>query len=143
MFNIAKMTASAIEAINRFSVDHKDETFYAFAIDADMLCLNSEEKFSTTLLKYQASSPEHYASEMAITELKNNTGDWEYQGFHQLDQLNGFEYSLYQNHYDEPSAESDYALAMTALIAAITASGVISTLKTTDGFYATWVDHNY
>jgi hypothetical protein len=35
--------------VREFAREHADETFYAFAIDAGMLCLNSEERFQETL----------------------------------------------------------------------------------------------
>jgi hypothetical protein len=39
--------------IEAFAKNHPDETFYRFAIDADLLCLNTEESFAATLKKYQ------------------------------------------------------------------------------------------
>lgn len=143
MFDIPRMTKFAIESIVKFSMDHRDEKFYAFAIDADMLCLNSEEKFAETLLGYQKNWPGKYFSADAVADLKQNTGDWIYQGFCQIKESNGFDFSLYQKHYEEPSPGSEYGKAMSELLNAISADGVLSNLNRTDDFYITWVDHNY
>ena len=52
-FDIDKLTGYSVERIKVFAQHHPDETFYAFAIDAKMLCLNSVEKADETLREYQ------------------------------------------------------------------------------------------
>lgn len=43
-FDVEKMFLPAKKAIETFAKDNQEETFYAFSIDASMLCLNSLEK---------------------------------------------------------------------------------------------------
>jgi hypothetical protein len=45
-------------AVERFATAHRDETFYAFAIDAGMQCLSSEEGFRRIIAKYRAHEAE-------------------------------------------------------------------------------------
>ena len=52
-FDIDKLAAYSVERVRAFAENHPDETFYAFAIDAKMLCLNSVEKADETLREYQ------------------------------------------------------------------------------------------
>jgi hypothetical protein len=52
-FEIPRMLRFSAAAIAEFARRHEAETFYAFAIDASMLCLNSEECAAATLKKYQ------------------------------------------------------------------------------------------
>src|SRR5260370_19379084 len=42
-----------IAEIRRFAAEHQDEVFYAFAVDASLLCLNSEEEFTKMLRRSQ------------------------------------------------------------------------------------------
>lgn len=42
-FDIKKLFINSKNAIKDFARDHQDETFYAFCVKANMLCLNSEE----------------------------------------------------------------------------------------------------
>lgn len=53
-FNIDKLFDFCVSQINTFYQSHKDEVFYGFSIDANMLCMNSEEQALKTLLEYQA-----------------------------------------------------------------------------------------
>jgi len=52
-FDVEKLYEFCSKEIKTFIDEHKNETFYAFAIDANLLCLNSEEKFKETLKYYQ------------------------------------------------------------------------------------------
>ena len=52
-FNIEKLFNFCVEEINNFAKNHQNELFYAFAIDASLLCLNSEEEFSVSLKRYR------------------------------------------------------------------------------------------
>lgn len=205
-FDIEKMTSFSIAAIKAFAKEHPEETFYAFAVDASILCLNSEECAAATLKRYQddwdrttrelrstdeMTEEDHqiekfsvdlaekyngldrnnamaclavinknralrrdkgcdYRTLDGIRRLRENTGDWEYQGFADLEEEHGFDHDLYSQHYDA-AAESDdghapeteYAKAMTALIEALTAANAFTCLRTTPDFKATWVDHDY
>ena len=57
MFDVPKMTQVAAAAIADFAKAHPDEHFYGFAVDANLLCLNSEEAFAQRLAEYQQRSP--------------------------------------------------------------------------------------
>jgi hypothetical protein len=147
-FNINKLYAFSVNAIKKFSKEHPDETFYGFAIDADLLCLNSEEAFSNTLKSYVAdwddeSGPNPYLNPVEISDLRDNTGDWAYQGFAELLKENGFDYDDYQDHYDEPDENSPYALAMLSLIKELEETNVFKSLKTTPDFSIKLMGHNY
>ncbi|MDP1588516.1 MAG: hypothetical protein Q8M07_12275 [Prosthecobacter sp.] len=52
-FNIPKLLDHSISAIREFASQHPGEHFYAFAIDASLLCLNSEEEFAKKLKSYR------------------------------------------------------------------------------------------
>ena len=146
MFDIDKLIDFAQTEIEKFAEEHKDETFYAFSIDADMLCLNSEEKFQKTLVYYQEKYPEFYNSAEEIEELKYNTGDWDYQGFANLTNEYGFDRKAYDEHYylgDEEQKTSEYGLAMDKLINALIEHNAFGKLKKTDDFIANRVEHDY
>ncbi len=51
-YNIKKVFENAVKQINEFAKHHKEEHFYAFAIDSGMLCLSSEEGFHKIVEKY-------------------------------------------------------------------------------------------
>ena len=52
-FDLKKLAEHCAKSVKDFAKDHDDETFYAFAIDASMFCLNSVDQFEKTLKKYQ------------------------------------------------------------------------------------------
>jgi hypothetical protein len=150
MFNLSEMTKIAAAAISEFATAHLDETFYSFAIDANMLCMNSLEQFQKTLAYYQKKYPDDYSSDEDVRDLRENTGDWEYQGFFHLEEMHGFDDTLYDEHYElagssEEGRDMDtaYAKAMTELVAALIAQNAFKDLKLASDFTATWVDHNY
>lgn len=150
MFNVPELTKAAVAAIEAFAGEHSGETFYAFAVDADMLCFNSIEQFEKTLALYQQDYPDFYASARDIRGLRENTGDWAYQGFFQMDESHGFDGVLYDEHYDEASAANDgraantpYASAMDELVASLKQSHAFKSLNLTSDFTVAWVDHNY
>jgi len=51
--DLKKIFLGAVLQISEFAKAHRKETFYAFALDDGLLCLNSEEKFNATLKKKQ------------------------------------------------------------------------------------------
>jgi hypothetical protein len=154
-FDIEKIFAAAIIAIQDFAKEHREETFYAFSIDASLLCLNSIEKLEKTLKKYQTEYPASYQDSEEIDSLKYNTGDWDYQGFYTLKE--GFDEELYNEHYDiafEHMGISDAALtamqqdtpyhhAMSSLLEKLIDSKAFDCLKKTDDFRAFLSEHNY
>lgn len=211
-FNIPLLLDHSIAAIRKFAEEHPDEHFYAFAIDASLLCLNSEEAFTKKLKSYRdrderrrrmiadmhevtaediedfaydlkcakldvgnrdecrefvfkkhqalfpyysKREPSHQSPEH-VAALRENTGDWAYQGFATLTEKDGFDDAAYDAHYyhdggddlddeneDECEEPSEYSVAMTELIERIQTSGALNALKLTDDFYATLVSHNY
>ncbi len=52
-FNLNSLLQKSVESIRDFSSQHAHETFYAFAIDENLLCLNSVEEFEKTLYRYR------------------------------------------------------------------------------------------
>lgn len=52
-FNIDQMVTFCSAQLTEFSKKHPNETFYAFAMDSSLLCLNSMEHASRTLTKYR------------------------------------------------------------------------------------------
>lgn len=150
MFDLDQLFDVVQTSVRDFAASHGDETFYAFAIDADMLCLNSEEDFAESLAKYQADYPDKYNQEENIKDLKYNTGDWLYQGFFDLEDEHGFDSDAYSDHYDQAGASDDgvaphteYAKAMSALVDKLKASDAFASLKRTAEFHISWVDHTY
>ncbi|MDO6745521.1 DUF4303 domain-containing protein [Tenacibaculum soleae] len=144
-FDTKKLTEFAIKEITKFANEHKQETFYGFSIDAQLLCLNSEEQFEKTLKWYQEKSG-GYDTKEKIDHLKLNTGDWEYQGFAEFEDENGFNYNEYLEHYEgeeEFQLTSDYAKSMNEVIENLKKSGVFELLNKTDNFYANRIEHNY
>ena len=205
-FDVEKMLALCESKIKEFARQHAGERFYAFAIDASMLCFNSIERFEESLREYQVrwdrqtrviesmselteedqrdekfgldlaekyqgldrsderaclkiinekresrrSEGCKYRTEDGIRSLRDNTGDWTYQGFADLDDGPGFDDELYQDHYDEAMGSDDghaphteYAIAMTELVARLQRSDAFKTLKLTEDFSVSWVDHSY
>ena len=144
-FDTVKLTKYIEQEILTFAKDHQNETFYGFAIDANLLCLNSIEKFEETLRKYQEKWGGYTTSD-EIQDLKNNTGDWTYQGFAELSDSEGFDKQSYLDHYhmdDEDQTSSDYAIAMNTIIKNLKQSDIFSSLSITADFYICRVEHNY
>ena len=147
MFNVTQMADAACAAIAAFAKDHGDEHFYAFAVDANLLCLNSEERFAECLARYQSAADQ---TDEDAALLKANTGDWDYLGFADLGEPEGFDHGAYELHYEAAGSAPDYhaphtayAQAMDALVAELLARGAFDGLQRTPDFVATWVDHNY
>lgn len=154
-FDVNRMFISSQEEIERFAQSHQEETFYAFSIDAGMLCLNSIEAFKETLEYYQAKYPESYSNTEETNDLKYNTGDWKYQGFFDLD--DGYNHELYSDHYNIPFEnpsldenqlakllqETPYHKAMYELTNKLIESNVFNKLKTSSDFKIFLSDHNY
>lgn len=144
-FDTEKLTEFAINKISEFAKKHPNETFYGFSIDANLLCLNSEEEFQKSL-KYYREKFGGYDTDELITDLKENTGDWEYQGFAEFDENSGFDMDEYNEHYHEDEdlqLTSDYAKSMNKVVENLKESGVFELLKKTDAFYVNRIEHNY
>lgn len=205
-FDVEKLLIHCKAKIQEFARQQPDETFYAFAIDANMLCLNSYEAFGRTLTEYRLrwkrqtrqieslsdmtkedTRDEQFGLKLAekygqldrsdaraalqfinegrfrkrsegcdydkddeIEELRMNTGDWAYQGFAIMEDKNGFDGGLYNDHYykagDSPDGHAPntkYAIAMTELVNRLRNSDAFEGLYRSDDFIVTWVDHDY
>jgi hypothetical protein len=201
-FDLEKLASFCIDRIREFASRHSDEIFYAFAIDANLLCMNSEEMAEIILAKYRKdwehihrqirnlseltdldwlgtetllevsaefndldTSDEDACVELInrtreesrkngnpyllpdnIKSLRENTGDWEYQGFAVMTDEVGFDRQAYQEHYDMCDEEqpcSDYAIAMDELLKCLKEMGAFDSLNKTAEFIATRVEHNY
>lgn len=206
MFDVEKLTAFAVAEITKFAAEHRAETFYGFAIDASLLCLNSVERFEESLAwhraRWEASNkpldatalPEKellrlqerlaeniedaaldgpygapltledlireeneirsadrkrgnpYLSKRGIEELRDNTGNWRYQGFVQMEAQHGFDDKAYGKHCEVSGLKqkfSTYGIAMDALLKGIKQSDVLLQLRRTKDFRICRVEHNY
>ena len=142
MFDVERLADFAEAEIHRFAAEHQEEAFYAFAIDAQLLCLNSEAQFEKTLAAYRGD----LSGEDAVRALKYNPGDWEYQGFAVFGEQDGFDEALYGEHYNMPPEQqktSEYAEAMDRVLELLAARDALGTLRKTDDFLATRVEHEY
>jgi hypothetical protein len=145
VFDIDRLTRFAFKSIIDFSQKHLDEVFYGFAIDANLLCLNSEEQFVSTLEKYRHQWG-GYTDETDINTLRHNTGDWGYQGFAEFSEDTGFDMDLYLEHYhsdDEEQLNSDYSVAMKKVLENLSNLKVFDSLTKTKEFYIIKIEHNY
>lgn len=144
-FDIDKLTKFAITVIQEFADNHPNENFYGFAIDANLLCFNSEERFKTTLQNYRERWGGYTDGEQ-IKGLKHNTGDWHYQGFAEFSDETGFDMDAYLEHYhadDEYQGTSDYTKAMNRVITMLKKSSAFDTLNKTDDFFIMKIEHDY
>ena len=144
-FDTEKLTEFAIQKISEFAKEHPDEIFYGFSIDANLLCLNSEQEFQKSLKSYRERFGGYNTDEL-IADLKHNTGDWKYQGFAKFEDENGFDYNEYLEHYheeDDSQLTSDYAKSMNIIIKKLKDSGVFDVLNKTEDFYVNRVEHDY
>jgi hypothetical protein len=148
-FNHDLMLGASLTAIESFAKEHIAETFYAFAIDADMLCLNSLQEFEKTLQQYALKWPEYMSDNQERDHLYMNTGDWAYQGFYTLQDECGFCNDAYNDHYDQAAMDevvaqsSEYALAMDCLLKAIEESDILCLLNRTENFRLFRAEHEY
>lgn len=145
MFDVNRITEFVIKEIEAFARKNASETFYGFAIDGNLLCLNSEEEFEKTLQNYQKRYG-GYSTIEEIDNLKHNTGDWKYQGFSILDDKQGFDMESYLEHFhedDEYQESSDYTKSMNVVILELKKRNAFEVLNRTKDFYAIKVEHNY
>lgn len=143
MFDHDRLLAFALDRIERFAAEHSSETFYAFAIDAALLCLNSVERYDAMLAGFEKRGR---LSDEERAEVRADTGDWSYQGFAVMTAEHGFDERAYQEHYAAPDDEqpfTEYGRAMDRLVAALVDKRAFAYLRTTEDFYATRVEHSY
>lgn len=149
MFDQAKMLKKCVKVIEKVGRRHPHEAFYAFAIDASLLCLNTEEGFAECLSEYQRRSPERYSEDEHIQHLRFNPADWRYTRIAALRWWNGFDAGAYQDHYEKQmkqpnqKLQTQYRKAMMKLLEAVKASGVLDKLRKTDDFRLFLAEHEY
>lgn len=144
VFDHDQMLAFCRGAIADFAAVHGDETFYAFSIDASLLCLNSEETLVATYTEMEKRGGPLGPRERE--EIRTNTGDWAYQGFADLTEEHGFDEDAYQVHYDAPDhaqRSTAYAMAMDRLVRALVEVDAFGCLRTSEDFVAHRVEHDY
>ncbi len=145
-FDIEKMASVSIRKIEEFAKEHTSEVFYAFSIDANLLCLNSISEFEKALVHYEKRWSKFYKTQEDIDDLKYNTGDWTYQGFYELTEEDGFVLDHYADHYDMDDDQqkiSKYGLAMDKLLEVLSERDAFRHLNRTDDFLVNRVEHNY
>ena len=126
---------------------------YDFEIDDFELFINADQKIKDEFLseanddrerRRQKGNP--YRQDAEIKDLRENTGDWAYQGFADMTSKHGFDNKAYDRHYgmsDERQKTSAYGKAMDEVLKRLKDSNVFKCLKTTDDFYIIRVEHDY
>ena len=166
-FDVDGLVRHAREAISSFAEKHRDLLFYGFAIDANLLCLNTVQDFESDLAEYRKRWPTHYESEESILGMKWNTGDWAYQGFAEFNESSGFSEDAYDFHYnyvmglvmeacEQPGYKgygpfeipdgaecTDYARSMDEVIRRLHEERAFDCLQRTSDFRAIRVEHSY
>ncbi|WP_281832999.1 hypothetical protein [Vibrio nigripulchritudo] len=200
-FDLDRLERYCSMVISRFAQQHHQERFYRFAIDEDLLCLNSVEAHGETAVRYQLAWQESvrplvsweevqadsesqrliglleryqgldtgdhaaclqainderaqkrqeqpvnpYSTPEGLLSLRENTGDWKYQGFATLTDCDGFNWEAVVDHQElDPQSQphSEYAVAMTQLLARLVESGIFQELNVTEDFSAIRVEHD-
>lgn len=149
MFDVEKLADFVQDAIRNFAMLHQEETFYAFCITGSLLSLNSEEAFAQKLAYYQRKYPENYKEDNRIQGLKANSGDWQYQGFAEFTQENGFDDAGHEHHYNLhlplPEGETiatEYGAAMEELMQLLRQRNAFGPLRRTDDFSISREDYD-
>jgi hypothetical protein len=201
-FDIDGLFNFCIREINAFANNHQNELFYAFTIDAYLLCLNSEEAFEESLQQYrdewecdnraiatwddltkndlwlsesllesrarligldlkdkdaclavinqdrneEREDGNPYFRDDEIISLRENTGNWKYQGFVEMTDSVGFDRDAYDVHYslsDEEQKTSSYGKAMDEILRRLIEADAFACLKISSKFYANRVEHDY
>lgn len=150
-FDVLRLADIAEAEVAKLASEYPDEQFYAFAIDDSLLCLNSLAKFEKTLAEYRQRRPEDYSDSEKSRELKQNTGDWTWQGFADLREVRGFDEHEAMEHYnlgldgadDEALSTTPYAIAMKALLDELEKRKAFDVLKKTPDFSVTLTKHSY
>lgn len=143
-FDVDRLFNYSREKILEFSESHQEETFYGFSIDSNLLCLNSEECFKKELEDFTDQFGRQ--TEAEIQELRENTGNCDFQGFTYFRNEDGFDGQACAVHYDMSAEEqkvSDYGVAMDKLVERLRKSDVFACLKTSPDFYVNRVEHSY
>ncbi|MBM9577417.1 hypothetical protein JWG45_09650 [Leptospira sp. 201903070] len=155
MFDVQRLANFALSEIEKFSIEHPNETFYTFAINSSLLCLNSIEHFEKSLKEFAAKSPRYYDSPDQIRKLRESPETWAYKGFVCFRSLNSaekdasdpgpFDEILYQEHCDldqEAQKKSAYAVAMDQVLEILKQKDAFRVLKKISDFRILSVTHS-
>ncbi|PJZ31646.1 DUF4303 domain-containing protein [Leptospira kmetyi] len=142
MFDVKKLADFAQAEIEKFSLEHSNETFYAFAIDESRLCFNSVGHFEKALKELALQSPRYYDSPEKISTLRNDPDGWAYHGFACFRALNRgfqtpFDEALFQEHNqleDKDKENSDYSSAMNEVLKILMERNVFQNIQRTKDF---------
>lgn len=145
MFDLDALERAVVRHIDGFAAAHSGATFAAFAIDADLLCLNTEDELEAILAHLRKEHGGAVPPEIADAA-RRETGDYAYQGFAQLGPQDGFDRDAYRAHYDLDDAgqrTSTYGVAMDELLLRLVARGAFDRLRRTPDFLVIRVEHGY
>lgn len=156
MFDVQRLANFALSEIEKFSKEHPNETFYTFAIDSSLLCLNSIEHFEKSLKEFASTTPRYYDSPDQIRKLRESPSSWAYNGFVCFRSLNDsaknasesgpFDENLYKEHCDldkEDQKESAYAVAMDEVLEILKKKDAFRVLNKISDFRILSVTHPY
>ncbi|RHX88021.1 ankyrin repeat domain-containing protein [Leptospira stimsonii] len=120
-FQVEKLIAVAENAIRKFAEENPNTTVFQFVIEG------------ATMSMSDLFDPEYYV------------GDWKYEGFAEFREEDGFDFTLWQEHYDSMGEDknSPYALAMSKVIEGLQERKTFELLKRSQNFEARMIDHMY
>ncbi|MBB6050612.1 DUF4303 domain-containing protein [Armatimonas rosea] len=143
MLNCEVLVAFIEEKINAFAAAHPEETFCAFAIDGQLLCLNTEFFFEEKLHYYTETASDEfrpfYEADGFREQLWKNPGDWKYQGFAHLTEEAGLDKVAYYEYLDmspEEQRASEYTFAMQQVLDELNQRGAFKNLNCAPSFTA-------
>lgn len=141
----------AKQAIIDFARNHPSETFYAFSLDATMLCLNSVERYAERMhdpqrrAAYVADRLSLHTANPHFGEDELNPGDWEYQGFCDLRDASPALGTAYNAYFHSKLARPEgrvYAEFAQWLVRTLLADGAFDRLNKTGDFHIGWSKAN-
>ncbi|MBM9500846.1 ankyrin repeat domain-containing protein [Leptospira sp. 201903071] len=120
-FQVEKLIAFAEESIRKFAKQNPNAIIFQFVIEGETMSMSD-------LL-----DPEYYV------------GDWKYEGFANFRVEDGFDFVLWQEHYNSMGEDenSPYALAMSKVIEGLHERKAFDRLKRSKNFEARMIDHMY
>ncbi|TGM53425.1 ankyrin repeat domain-containing protein [Leptospira adleri] len=120
-FQVEKLVAFAEKAIRKFAEENPNTIVFQFVIEG------------ATMSMSDLFDPEYYV------------GDWKYEGFAEFGEEDGFDFTLWQEHYDSMGADqnSPYALAISKVIEGLRERKAFDVLKRSKNFEARMIDHIY
>ncbi len=144
-FDVKKLVQFAKKSIHTFAEKHKDETFYAFAIDAGMLKMNSTQAFERDIKACKEKFSELYENQKQMDIHMYNPGNFIFKvaDFTRDDNgrditgktgFNHYLYDLFYNSDDEGRRKSQYLKAMNKVLKSLQDEKVFDCLSVTKDF---------